>query len=43
MMKKFARGVLDGLRQSVSTPPKDQIGEIEETLKSEHFAIAKVG
>ena len=39
-MKKF-RGVLDGLRQSVTAPPKNEI-EIEETLKSDHFKIAKV-
>lgn len=41
-MKKFnLRGVLDGLRSSVSTPSKVE-WEVEETLKSEHFQVAKV-
>ena len=41
-MKKFnLRGVLDGLRSSVSAPPKAEV-EIEETLRSEHFQVAKV-
>ena len=42
-MKKFnLRGVLDGLRSSVSAPPKLDI-DIEENLRSEHFQVAKVG
>ena len=42
-MKKFNfRGVLDGLRSSVSAPPKLDI-DIEENLRSEHFQVAKVG
>ncbi|KAI0233080.1 Syntaxin-binding protein 5-like [Lamellibrachia satsuma] len=40
-MKKFNfRGVLDGLRSSVSAPPKLDI-DIEENLRSEHFQVAK--
>lgn len=40
-MKRFTlRGVLDGLRSSVSAPAKSDT-EIEETLRSEHFHIAK--
>ncbi|XP_041353859.1 syntaxin-binding protein 5-like isoform X4 [Gigantopelta aegis] len=39
--KRFTlRGVLDGLRSSVSTPPKNEM-EIEETLRSEHFQVCK--
>ncbi len=43
-MKKFAtlRGVLDGLRTSVSTPPKGVEVEVEEKLRSEHFQVTKV-
>ena len=41
-MKKFnLRGVLDGFRSSVSTPPKSEL-DIEENLRSEHFQVAKV-
>ena len=41
-MKKFNfRGVLDGLRSSVSNTPKLDI-EIEETLKDEDFKVTKV-
>ena len=41
-MRKFnLRGVLDGLRSSVSTPPKAEF-DVEETLRSEHFQVAKV-
>ncbi|XP_025098428.1 syntaxin-binding protein 5-like isoform X3 [Pomacea canaliculata] len=40
-MKRFTlRGVLDGLRSSVSAPTKSDT-EIEETLRSEHFHICK--
>lgn len=42
-MKRFTlRGVLDGLRSSVSAPTKSDT-EIEETLRSDHFHISKVG
>lgn len=42
-MKKFnLRGVLDGLRSSVSTAPKGAEWDVEETLRSEHFQVAKV-
>lgn len=42
-MKKFTfKGVLDGFRSSVSQQPRpDQ--EIVETLRPEHFQVAKVG
>lgn len=41
--KRFTlKGVLDGLRSSVSTPPKAEM-EIEESLRSEHFQVCKVG
>ncbi len=41
-MKKFnLRGVLDGIRSSVSTTPKAEL-TIEESLRSEHFQLAKV-
>ena len=41
-MKKFnLRGVLDGLRSSVSTPHKSEL-DIEENLRSDHFNVAKV-
>ena len=41
-MKKFnLRGVLVGLRSSVTTPQKSDVG-IEETLRSEHFQMGKV-
>ncbi|XP_070189428.1 syntaxin-binding protein 5-like [Littorina saxatilis] len=40
-MKRFTlRGVLDGLRSSVSAPTKSDT-EIEETLRSDHFHISK--
>ena len=35
--------VWDGIRSSVSAPAKDDAIQIEETLRSEHFQIAKVG
>ncbi|XP_071113154.1 syntaxin-binding protein 5-like isoform X4 [Haliotis cracherodii] len=39
--KRFTlKGVLDGLRSSVSTPPKAEM-EIEESLRSEHFQVCK--
>ena len=42
IMKKFnLRGVLDGLRSSVTNSPKLEI-DIEETLRSEHFKVTKV-
>lgn len=43
-MKKFnpLRGVLDGLRSTVSAPPKGDVIDIEETLRSDHFQISKV-
>lgn len=41
MRAKF-RGVLVGLRQSVTAPPKAEL-EVEETLRSEHFKVGKVG
>ena len=41
-MKKFnLRGVLDGIRSSVSTSPKPEL-TIEESLRSDHFQLAKV-
>ena len=41
---KFTLGrVLDGLRSSVSAPTKGIELDIEETLKSEHFGVQKVG
>ena len=41
-MKKFGlTRVLDGLRQSVSTPHKSEL-DIEENLRSDHFQVAKV-
>ncbi|ELU03639.1 hypothetical protein CAPTEDRAFT_91323 [Capitella teleta] len=40
-MKKFnLRGVLDNLRSSVSTPSKAE-WDVEETLRSDHFQVAK--
>ncbi|KAK6170712.1 hypothetical protein SNE40_019034 [Patella caerulea] len=40
-MKRFTlKGVLDGLRSSVSTAPKSET-EIEESLQSQHFQICK--
>jgi hypothetical protein len=43
-MRRFnLRGVLIGLRATVgSSPQKTDVG-IEETLRSEHFQVAKVG
>jgi len=43
-MRRFnLRGVLIGLRASVgSSPQKTDVG-VEETLRSEHFQVAKVG
>ena len=41
-MKKFNfRGVLDGLRSTVSNTPKLDI-DIEETLRNEDFKVTKV-
>lgn len=42
-MKKFTlKGVLDGIRSSVSAPPKYE-NEVEETLRTDHFQVCKVG
>ena len=43
-MKKLVslRGVLEGIRTSASTPPKNCEIEVEERLRSEHFQVAKV-
>jgi hypothetical protein len=47
-MKKssgFFRGMFDGLRSTVSQPSSGSKSEfeVEETLKSDHFQVAKVG
>ncbi|XP_069133314.1 syntaxin-binding protein 5-like isoform X2 [Argopecten irradians] len=40
-MKKFTlKGVLDGIRSSVSAPPKFE-SEVEETLRTDHFQVCK--
>ncbi|XP_033741004.1 syntaxin-binding protein 5-like isoform X3 [Pecten maximus] len=40
-MKKFTlKGVLDGIRSSVSAPPKFE-NEVEETLRTDHFQVCK--
>lgn len=42
-MKKFTiKGVLDGIRGSVSQQPKTEVDYVEETLRPEHFQVMKV-
>lgn len=42
-MKKFTfKGVLDGFRQTVQPQAIRQEQEIQESLKTEHFALRKV-
>ena len=45
-MKKFTLkrvvGGLTTLRSSMISAPKEEVAEVEETLKSEHFQVVKV-